>query len=244
MIRQIQVIRIPTYETMPKDFEVLTPRQRAFVIAMFTLPDPSIVDCVRVAGYKDSGGGDPAPHAQGQKLMQNPNVRAALQAEMFRRAEAAGPKALRYVQAMAFTKGHRDQYKVLKTVLTFAGMREINESRQEVTVKSDAEQLLELKQIAARLGLQVHELIGNMTEAEWEVVTAADSSAGESRKDDGATMSDSKDGHPHRTGRFPMRWGGTFPSGRHQPGLLTDLDSPSGVWEALGEQKRNFADGC
>ena len=169
----MEVIKIHTYEKMPRDFEVLTPRQRAFVIAMFTLPDPTIVDCVRAAGYKDNGDGDPAPHAQGQKLMQNPNVRAALQAEMFRRAEAGGPKALRYIQEMAFTKGHRDQYKALKTVLNFAGMREINESRQEVTVKNDAEQLLELRQIAARLGLSENELIGNLTEAEWEVVKDA-----------------------------------------------------------------------
>jgi len=58
--------KIPTYEKMPKDFEVLTSRQRAFVMAMFTLADPSIVDCVRAAGYKDNGDGDPAPHAQGQ----------------------------------------------------------------------------------------------------------------------------------------------------------------------------------
>jgi hypothetical protein len=163
----MEVIKIHTYDKMPKEFEVLTPRQRVFVIAMFTLPDPTIVDCVRAAGYTTTGA---APHAQGQKLMQNPNVRAALQAEMFRRAEAGGPKALRYIQEMAFTKGHRDQYKALKTVLNFAGMREMNESRQEVTVRTDAEQLLELKQIAARLGLSENELIGNLTEAEWEVV--------------------------------------------------------------------------
>jgi phage terminase small subunit len=92
---------------MPKDFEVLTPRQRAFGIAMFTLSDPSIVDCVRAAGYSLNGN---TPHAQGQKLMQNPNVRAAMQAEMFRRAEAGGPTALRHIQEMAFTRGHRDQY--------------------------------------------------------------------------------------------------------------------------------------
>jgi hypothetical protein len=38
---------------------------------------------------------------------------------------------------------------------------------------------LELKQIVARLGLSEHELIGNLTEAEWEVVKEGDTVGGD-----------------------------------------------------------------
>jgi len=164
---QTDIIRIYTSANLPSEFLVLTPKQRAFVMALFELPDPTLADCVRAAGYAGTG---QTIHSMGQKLMHHQGVQAAMQAEMYRRAETAGPKALRFMHEMAFSRGHRDQYKALRTVLNFAGMREVSEAKAEVIVKTDQEQLAELRAIAQRLGVPENHFVGQLTEAEWQEI--------------------------------------------------------------------------
>src|SRR5271166_119358 len=81
---QTDIIRIYTSANLPSEFLVLTPKQRAFVMALFELPDPTLADCVRAAGYAGTG---QTIHSMGQKLMHHQGVQAAMQAEMYRRAE-------------------------------------------------------------------------------------------------------------------------------------------------------------
>ena len=60
--------------------------------------------------------------------------------------------------------------KPLRTVLNFAGMREVSEAKAEVIVKTDQEQLAELRAIAQRLGVPENHFVGQLTEAEWQEI--------------------------------------------------------------------------
>ena len=104
---------------------LLTPKQRAFVIAFVEGGNQNYVDAFNKAGYAfDQTGGNAS------RVANTPKVQAAILEETSSRLHAMAPVALATVLKIATTENHKDQFSAAKHILAATGFNQ----RQSIDV--------------------------------------------------------------------------------------------------------------
>lgn len=139
----------------------LNERQRAFVLAMLTIPGCSHARAAREAGYSDVAEG---AKVRGHYLAHSPNVQAALREEAGKRLNSLSVVAANVMMdiMLAEDSSSKDKLKAAMAVLDrtgFAAAQNINVNKT-VTDQSGAAIMSQIRALADRLGVPVAGLLG------------------------------------------------------------------------------------
>lgn len=152
--------------------EALNERQRGFVIAYCTMGYADKTAAARAAGYKESPNGR-GLSTQAQALMHNPRIQAAVVEFGKARLHEMLPNALKALEDIVNQPGHKKQLDAARVIMNRAGLQErmIVEHTGEILL-SAKEKVMEIKQMAKLLGLKPEDVLGQITDVEFEDVPA------------------------------------------------------------------------
>lgn len=146
----------------------LTNMQQRFVLAMLEIGDGNYSEAYRAAGYSDSS--QEVVKANAHKVAHYPAVQAAMHEEGQKRLNGVMPMALaklvefvqgsRNINGVVDTIPHKEQLKALEMVLNRVGMQATTKHEMVVEHRSNAEQIEKVKEMAAKLGLDPKQLLG------------------------------------------------------------------------------------
>lgn len=139
----------------------LSERQRAFVIAMVTIPGCSFARAARDAGYSDTADG---AKVRGHHLAHNPSVQAAIREEAGKRLSALSVVAANVMMDVMLDEeaAPKDKLKAAMAVLDrtgFAAAQNINVNKT-ITDNSGKAVMERIEKAAAVLGVDPATLLG------------------------------------------------------------------------------------
>jgi phage terminase small subunit len=106
--------------SMSPEMAALTRMQRAFIDCLFAKAGDgkllSKAACARAAGYSPNGDAH-AHNAQAQKLLADPRIQGALQAETRRRLRTMGPEAVQAIDQIMTDPHHKDRLKAANLII-------------------------------------------------------------------------------------------------------------------------------
>jgi hypothetical protein len=164
----LAILEVPTKDFGPC-MAALSPKHRAFVIALFALGTNDATAAARLI-YTDNGNG--SIKVQAHRVLHRPDVQAAIDEEARRRIKSLVPLGLAELTEIMQNRQHKDQIKALSMMLNRAGLTEVHETKvTHEIVLTRAEKLAEIRALSETLGLDPQTLLGNVSDAEFEDVT-------------------------------------------------------------------------
>src|SRR5574340_289779 len=156
---------IPSPVTTGPAFSALSPRHQAFVIA-YCCNGCNATAAAKEAGYKGEG----LLHTQGYRVKNREDVRLAIREVTLASIQANLPKYTAALEKIAADENHRQQYKALVALLTRGGIAEMRESNVNVTIRTEAEKVERIRELAEKHNIPIAEVLGTVTDAQYEVL--------------------------------------------------------------------------
>jgi len=146
-------LKVPDGNLGPAMRALPTDRQRAFVLALFTLGTADYTKAARAAGY----GGENPDNVRfiAHRIAHDDRVQAAIQEEARRRLHAGAITAVGVIHEAMADPDRRVALKAAHMLLDRAGLHPTTEHKVTVDNKSEAEALRDVKAILTRMGLSV-----------------------------------------------------------------------------------------
>jgi len=150
-------------------FDALTPWRRAFVAAYCTNGCKG-AEAVRSAG---TAAQDPdSPKQQAWRTLQRPDVRAAIRELTLAGIQTDLPKYRDALIDIASNSQHKDQVKALLALMNRGGLNEIVEKNINVNVRTEADKLARIRDLAEKHGIPISTVLGTVTDAEFTELPA------------------------------------------------------------------------
>lgn len=147
----------------------LTPMRRAFVVAYCTNGCDATA-AARDAGWQDTGSG--AIRVTAHRTLHRPDVRAAIREWTIAAMQAKLPIYRTLLEEVAENVQHKDQTKAILALMDRGGLPAVTERNVNVNVTvTKAEKIAEIRKWALETGQDPQELLGDVSDAEFEEVS-------------------------------------------------------------------------